>query len=364
MTWDNVLGHQRQRERFARALAAGRMASTWLFVGPEGIGKKTFAITLAQGLLCESNDADSIDPCGRCPACQQVLAATHPDLIQIGRPDGKAFIPLELLIGKPDHRRQSGLCHDIGMKPFRGGRKVAIIDDADYLNIEGANSLLKTLEEPPADSVLILIGRSEFQQLPTIVSRSQVVRFEPLATTEVNSVLDRLAVECPHPNSELAAVSGGSVSQALSLTDPLLLEFRNQLISKLASTDPPVGGFVKEVDAFLKTAGKDSASQRNRLMQLGDWAIEFFHSVIHRTSDPAWNIDDDHLERYVADVVARFPGDAATVLEIAAASAETTVRMQRQVRSNAATVGVLEIWLRDLGRCGRKNVIGLFEIDA
>jgi len=157
MAWQQILGHDRNVQRFGDSLKRNRMASTFLFVGPAGIGKRTFAIHLAQGLLCENNADDSIDPCDQCPSCQQVMAATHPDLIQVSRPAGKAFIPVELLIGDKEHRRQRGLCHDIGLKPFSGKRKVAIIDDADFLNVEGANSLLKTLEEPPANSILILI---------------------------------------------------------------------------------------------------------------------------------------------------------------------------------------------------------------
>ena len=80
-----------------------------------------------------------MDPCGECPGCVQVAAGTHPDLILVAKPEDKSFLPLELLIGDKEHRMREGLCHDIGLKPFMGGRKVAIIDDADHLNAEGAN---------------------------------------------------------------------------------------------------------------------------------------------------------------------------------------------------------------------------------
>jgi len=179
MPWSEILNHRSALERFQKSVANNRLASTYLFVGKNGVGKHLFGLKLAQALLCEGN-TEPLTPCGSCPSCAQVSAQTHPDLILVSKPPEKAFIPLELFIGKPEHRRQTGLCHEIGLKPFRGGRKIAIIDDADFLNVEGANSLLKTLEEPPVNSLLILIGSSEQKQISTIVSRSQTIRFGQL----------------------------------------------------------------------------------------------------------------------------------------------------------------------------------------
>ena len=99
------------------------------------------------------------------------------NLILIEKPADKSTIPLAAFLGDDSRRMREGLCHDIALKPFMGGRKVAIIDDADYLNEESANCLLKTLEEPPPNSLLILIGTSADKQLPTILSRSQIVPF-------------------------------------------------------------------------------------------------------------------------------------------------------------------------------------------
>ena len=94
-------------------------------------------------------------------ACLQVDALTNPDLQIVSKPRDRNFIPVERFIGDREHRMSEGLCHDISLKPHYGGRKIAIIDDADFLNQEGANCLLKTLEEPPPKSLLILIGTSE-----------------------------------------------------------------------------------------------------------------------------------------------------------------------------------------------------------
>src|SRR5436190_10788235 len=160
MAWQGIEGHDEVVERFRRSLARGRLASTFLFVGPAGVGKRALAEKLAQALLCSAAPAQQMAPCGHCDSCVQVAAHTHPDLYLVEKPADKSTIPLELLIGDDEHRMREGLCHAISLKPFMGGRKVAIIDDADYLSEEAASCLLKTLEEPPPRSVLILIGTS------------------------------------------------------------------------------------------------------------------------------------------------------------------------------------------------------------
>src|SRR5262245_11636097 len=214
MAWQNIRGHDAIVAKFRRALSKVRLASTFLFVGPAGIGKKAFAFKLAQGLLCERVPEAKLDPCGECPSCHQVLSLNHPDVDLVSKPADKAFIPLEQLIGDAEHRMREGLCYNIALKPYSGRRKVAIIDDADYLNKEGANCLLKTLEEPPPQSLLILIGTSEQRQLPTIRSRCQIVRFAPLSEADVAELLVERSF-CDAAQARTAAThSEGSLERA------------------------------------------------------------------------------------------------------------------------------------------------------
>ena len=117
-----------------------------------------------------------------------------------------------------------------------GGRKIAIIDDADFLNAEGANCLLKTLEEPPPRSTLILIGTSPAKQLPTIRSRCQLIRFRPLATDVVAELLTSTGlVRDPAEARRLARYSEGSVQRAMELADPELWSFRGTLLERLSA---------------------------------------------------------------------------------------------------------------------------------
>src|SRR3989339_1058291 len=230
MAWHGILGHDDVVELFRRALERGRLASSFLLAGPAGIGKRAFALKLAQVLLCQTRPEEAMDPCEQCPACLQVLAGSHPDLEAVAKPADKSFLPLELLIGDKEHRTRRGLCHSLALKPFMGGRKVAVIDDADYLNAEGANSLLKTLEEPPPRSVLMLIGTSPAKQLPTIRSRCQLVRFRPLSTDVVASLLiSQQLVEGKDEARRLAEHSGGSLQNARELADQELWAFRARL---------------------------------------------------------------------------------------------------------------------------------------
>ena len=187
--WHGILGHDDVVEQFRRTLASGRLASTYLFVGPPGVGKRRFAIELAHSLLCTESDEAALEPCGKCESCRMFAAGNHPDLELIGLPPDKATLPIDLFIGDREHRNQEGLCHRIGLRPFFGRRKVAIIDDADHFGIASANCLLKTLEEPPPSAMLILIGTSPSRQLPTIRSRSQVVRFRGLDVETVANIL-------------------------------------------------------------------------------------------------------------------------------------------------------------------------------
>ena len=129
--------------------------------------------------LCERQDK-KFEACGRCPACLQVAAGSHPDFVVSGRPEESNEVPIETI---------RDLCQGFGLKSARGRGRIAILDDADDLNDASANCFLKTLEEPPPRSLLLLIGTSADRQLPTIRSRCQVVTFAPLKNEDLRAVL-------------------------------------------------------------------------------------------------------------------------------------------------------------------------------
>ncbi|NLF70807.1 MAG: DNA polymerase III subunit [Candidatus Anammoximicrobium sp.] len=357
MTWQEIEGHDLLVDQFRQTLRRGRLASTFLFIGPAGIGKRTFALKLAQSLLCEVARAEDLQPCGHCPACQQVATGTHPDLLLVAKPEDRSFIPVELFIGDREHRMREGLCHDIALKPFRGGRKIAVIDDADFLNQEGANCLLKTLEEPPPKSLIILIGTSEQKQLPTIRSRSQIVRFRPLPQDTIERLLiSQGLVPDPQTATRLAALSEGSVQRALDLADPQLDEFREGLLSHLSQPDANAIEFAKGVGPFVDQAGKEAPPRRARMIQLFGLAAEFYRQLMRALAGLPIE-GDDVLVRAVRAGHAVWPGDE----EAAAACLERCLEAQSQVLANANQATLIDCWVDDLAtitRTGRPLAVG------
>jgi DNA polymerase-3 subunit delta' len=273
----------------------------------------------------------------------------------VAKPKDRTFIPIELFIGDRDHRMQVGLCHNIGLKPFRGGRKIAIIDDADFLNQEGANCLLKTLEEPPPKSIIVLIGTSEQKQLPTIRSRCQIVRFQPLPEEMVAELLLREElVENPRQADRLAALSGGSLAAALELADEQLGEWRQLLLSAWSQSNWDAVELSKVVAQFVDDAGKDAPARRNRMKQLIGFSTEFYRQVMRAFS--GLDVEGDEVVRQsVVSAMDKWTGGAQT----AAACLQRCLDAEAHVLANVNLTNMLDGWMDDLAvmtRTGAEDV--------
>lgn len=346
MSWQGIEGHDDVVEQFRRVLARRRLASTFLFVGPPGVGKHTFAEKLAQGLLCQAHGPDELDPCGSCASCVQLRAGTHPDLLTVSKPHDKNALPVELFIGPRERRMQEGLCHDIRLRPFMGGRRVAIIDDADYLNEESANALLKTLEEPPPKSVLILVGTSASRQLPTIRSRSQLVRFKPLP---VEIVADLLVKFNHTPDREqavrIAANSQGSLERAIELVDADWWAFRRELLARLCEPDLDSAQFARMCLAFIDTGGKEASARRRLARQLLSLVADFYAQLTRVLCGAAVCGDDE-----LPSALAKAASCTRLGVDQAAASCQRSLEAIEQIERYAHQVTVIECWLDDLAR--------------
>ena len=309
MAWQGILGHDSVMEKFRRAAQRGRLSGSFLFIGPAGVGKKMFTIALAKTLLCKNRNEEQWVPCGSCPSC--VLFPEHPDFYTVSKPDDKTFIPLELFIGAKERRGREGLCYEISRTPYMGNRKIAMIDDADYMNQEGANSLLKTLEEPPPDSLLILLGTSATKQLPTIRSRCQIVRFAPLSGQNLATILHKIgAVNTLEQGMRIAGQGGnGGIEQALDWNDESLDSFRENLNRVLSLASPDYVKLASMVNGFVESVGKEPQAKRKRLrmvfaMALGHDRLQLEKTAfsdaekarlyirrIEQTLDAMWQID-------------------------------------------------------------------------
>ena len=319
MAWQGIEGHDAIAERFATAAAQGRVARSYLFIGPSGVGKSTFARRLAKALLCQQ-PRPGLVACDACASCVQAEAGSHPDIDVVQKPEDRASIPLEAFVGDAEHRMRQGLCWRVKLRPAVGTRKAAIILDADTLLDEAANCLLKTLEEPPDGAVIILVGEALERQLPTIRSRCQIIRFRPLESEMVQRVLEQEALTSGEviDTGVLASVAhaaAGSLTRARLLLDPAAVEFRAKLIGLLARR--PLRGveLARETIAFVEAAGKEAPPRRARLKMVLATAIDFFRAALRQATSGQQSLDPA-IARAVADWAAGVgeAAEAATVM--------------------------------------------------
>jgi DNA polymerase-3 subunit delta' len=185
MRFDSFIGNRKIIERLRRKLREDRFPHGLIFSGPEGVGKYTCALMLAKALNCR--DAEPGDFCDTCTSCRRISSGVHPDVMRISVEEDATQIKVAQI------RHVHGV---LELQPLEGRNKVFIIDPADSLNAEAANALLKGLEEPPENSVLVLITVNVHELLMTVRSRCQVYNFTPLSLDEIrrHGITDELAV--------------------------------------------------------------------------------------------------------------------------------------------------------------------------
>jgi DNA polymerase III subunit delta' len=231
VSWSAIVGQTLAVRLLRQAVTADRVAHAYLFVGPEGVGKRTVALELAKALNCHAPLPDG-SACDTCLSCRKIssVPSAHPD-VQVIAPEGR-FI-------KTDQMR--ALQSDMYARPSEGRRRVAIIDGAERMNAEAGNRVLKLLEEPPAYAELILLTANLSGVLPTLISRCQVVNFPPLGADAVATVLQKQMGLEPAAARLFASLSGGSIGRAAALSgDADFAQRREQvyaLLKQLASMD-------------------------------------------------------------------------------------------------------------------------------
>ncbi len=224
-----TLGQTKTVGLLQAGLARKTLIHAYLFVGPAHVGKMTLARDLACALNCDSEQ----QPCGECPSCQKILAGKHADVreIELGKDAGEGKIRTEISI--EDVR---DLQHAANLPPFEGKCKVFIINGAEWLSVEAANCLLKTLEEPVPGVVFILLSVNEQLLLSTVVSRCQRIEVAPLPTGEIESALIEKYGVPPDKARLLAKLSHGCLGWAIVSTDSDVLEQHSDFIDSLVET--------------------------------------------------------------------------------------------------------------------------------
>ncbi|HEY2249578.1 MAG TPA: DNA polymerase III subunit delta' [Planctomycetaceae bacterium] len=352
MPWNTLLGHTREVDKLRLSAASGRLAHAYAFVGPSGIGKKRFAFELAKCLLCERHSDAQLDSCGQCASCQQVTAHTHPDLLTVSLPEGKSELPIRLFIGEDDSRGKEGLCHDLSLKPMSARRRVAIIDDAEWMSEPAANALLKTLEEPPPNSVLILIATSTDRLLATIRSRCQVVTFQPLSPADVRKLLVQEGITADEREAaQIAGLCEGSLDAARQLLDPGLRALRDELYNLLAA-DPfrSVQAAGRMIEA-LESAGTEKSSQREFAGWIVRFCVEFYRRALISVAGGSGGAAGEIPQARA--FVARLGDSTVETIDRVVELVERCLAAEWQLEANAAIPLCMEALFDDLGRLTR-----------
>lgn len=222
MSFNDIVGQERPVGILSRAVERDRTAQAYLFLGMEGVGKRLAAYSLAKALNCRGERSKPYLSCDCCLSCLKIDHGNHPDVQVVGG------TPELIKIGQVRELQRK-----LHYKPLEGRKKVVIIDGAEKLGLAAANALLKTLEEPPPETLIILISTSLSLLLPTIISRCQKIRFQPLSIESLRKVVGRALPLQEEALQSLAFLSGGSPGRALQLAEDSIWETRKELLERI-----------------------------------------------------------------------------------------------------------------------------------
>ncbi|HEY7973856.1 MAG TPA: DNA polymerase III subunit delta', partial [Ktedonobacterales bacterium] len=195
-----VYGNQQAQARLERAVLGDAVSHAWLLTGPAGIGKTTLALEFARLLQCTGRDPDSGEPCGACASCRKISHGNHPDVTVIAPKKDERTLKIEIV---RDMIRMTSLT------PSEGRWRIFVIPEIERMVPAGANALLKTLEEPPPQVVLLLTSSEPETLLPTVLSRCQIVPMLPLTPEEVAQALHMHWEMAEDDARTLAALANG-----------------------------------------------------------------------------------------------------------------------------------------------------------
>ena len=277
MPFSEVIAQDRAVGALRAALRRGALHHAYLFGGPAGTGKARAARSLAQAANCEGAvegpGGFRDEPCGVCRPCRKIEADNHPDVLWLaeervmaraGRWEPKAGrspskdIVVDQVRDQVDHR--------LSLKRFEGRRRFVVIDPADAMNPQAQNALLKTLEEPPEDTTLVLVASSPDALLPTIRSRCLRIPFGPIPDEQVVTRLEAQG-RSPAEARLAAALAGGSMGRALALVPAELAALRDAVRAAAALEPDDARGWL----AFARAHGEDRAQAAELCELLAIW---------------------------------------------------------------------------------------------
>ena len=301
--FEHIIGQPRVRDFLRASVAADRVTHAYLFTGPAGSNKTQSAYALAAALLC--NDGG----CASCSVCERVRTRKHPD-VRYFAPEGANGYLVEQI---------RGIVADTALAPIQASRKIYILDRVDLLGTAAANAFLKTLEEPPDDVVLILLGRTRESVLPTIVSRCSVVPFRHIPAAEAAAILAQRTGATPELAKIAIEACGGSITRGIEfLKSNERLAFRREVIGMLARLDTADAWDVIGMASDLVVAAKaplDSVREANeaRLAENADFLAKSAIRQIEARNKRELTAKSAESFRQIAAITASFLRDVLAV---------------------------------------------------
>jgi DNA polymerase III subunit delta' len=291
MSFHDIYGHEKKIEIIRKILIKKRIAHAYLFSGIQAIGKKTLAREFIKAINCEKSE-HLHDACDECPSCRKIDRESHPDVFSV-EAEGQ-FIRIDAI--REMQKRMT-------CKPLEARMRGFIIDDADKMNDQSANALLKMLEEPSPSNVLILVTSRPYYLLPTIVSRCQHMRFNPLSPETVAKFLVHRA-DMDHQRAILvAALSGGSIGNAIQLDQEDITAYRAELLRLLSGTRREDPFSLMNFASFL---GQGKKEIKQGLNILGTF---FRDALVFKESGRSEMLINRDNFSYIEDVASRLSGE-------------------------------------------------------
>jgi DNA polymerase-3 subunit delta' len=277
----DLIGQREAAERLVKLVATNRLPHALVFEGPEGSGKMTAARCLAALIACRR----PIDgrACSECPSCVKILAECHAD-VRVIAGDGPRI--------KIQEVRDATLA--LQLRPVEGKKKILLVEDAHRMTPEAQNALLKTLEEPPGSAHIVLTTSRLRSILPTVISRCQRVRFQPLSARDIAEILRRDAPGLTDASALLmAALSRGSAGRAKTLDVEALLVARDAVAGYDTALDRPTPASARAAVDHAAELGSDRADMIQSLDLLITWLRDQLATAVGRTDvGSADRIDD------------------------------------------------------------------------
>lgn len=292
-SFEDFRGNEKVVQTLRRALQGGRFPDSLIFAGRDGVGKRTLALMLAKSLNCLKRNGSF---CGDCTSCRKIEAGTHPDLLVVGLLDEKHFLQI-------DQIREAR--EDVYYQPFEGRCRVIIFEEADRMKDEGANSMLKMLEEPPLSTKIILLTERFHALLPTIRSRCQVFSFFPVPLPQIRQYLTAHAGLSTTDRELCARLAQGSIGKALRIDLESYRTMRSEVWELLEAS--LISHSAERIIEAAEALGKKKELFEERLDILYLLFQDMFYLIYRAPEEWVTNID---LLSSLRTMSTSIPGDA------------------------------------------------------